>query len=153
MLQLTENKQRRPVLIENFEPSDCGEKSSCPPCHAYPLRRSQHVTPALRSLDRAPAGLQCPQEARTIYNANAFGGGTIDQARVPDSFGHPFTRFFRDYSKRARGRTQDRDGQISQWEGDHRRISGDSREAWTLSRGDRHPRMVGAERLGEGANA
>ena len=30
MLQLSENKQQRPVLIENFEPSDCGGKINLP---------------------------------------------------------------------------------------------------------------------------
>src|ERR1700735_4504347 len=147
MLQLTENKQQRPVLIENFEPSDCGAKSTSPPW------RPQNVTPALRSLDRARAGLQCSQEARAIYNANAFGGGTIDEAPVPDSWGHPFTRVFRDDSKCARGRPQDRDGQVSQRKGHDRRISGGSGEARTLPRGDSDSRMVGTERLGEGADA
>src|ERR1700735_87000 len=147
MLQLTENKQQRPALIENFEPSDRADKSASPPW------RLQDVTPALRTSNYVPAELQCLQEAHTIYDANTFGGGTFDEARVPGSLSTPFTRVFRDDSEPARGRTQNRDGQVPQRQGDYRRISGGSGEAGTLFRGDRHPRMVGAERLGQGANA
>src|SRR5271156_3555264 len=137
MLQLTENKQHEPVLIENFEPTHSADKSACPPW------REQEMEVAV----------QCPRamEPLNIYNAEVSGAG-IDEAQVPDTFGHSPNWPIRRDCERPRGRAQDRDGQIPQWQGDDRGVSGRSGEARTLPRGDRHPRMVGAERLGEGTD-
>src|ERR1700679_4020648 len=127
MLQLIENKQQSPVLIENFEPTHSADKSACPP-------------------EKSPAELQCPRatEPHNIYNVEVSGEG-IDEAQVPDSLGHSPGRPIRDDCERPRSWPQDGDGQVPERQRNDRGVSGGSGTVWTLSRGDRHPRMVGAE--------